>query len=221
MKNNDTLLLLGMYHIKHRKPPFSSDSLNHETTWNEMNSEVASMIQLLNRKFPTMNVNKSNSFAEVRSNRLRYVAIMKNSWCSRSHSLVIWVVLFVHVVQLLMQDSCRRQFTVSHFLFRSQFKMTASELNCLRDIAIFVVKHYIKVWYGCTNSIECPNQGLNFLRSAFEFSKIDEVVSNEVIEKLKNHLWYLTLTKRYFSIRAFNSKSSKKWWIVWQRRLLL
>ena len=82
---------------------------------------------------------------------------------------------------------------LSHiFLFRSQFKMTASELNCIRYIAIFVVKRYIMVWYGCIKSIECPKQDLNFSHAAFKFSKIDEVVSNAVIDKLKNHLQYLT-----------------------------
>ena len=70
----------------------------------------------------------------------------------------------------------------------------------------------VEVWYGCTNSIECPNQDLNFLRAAFEFSKIDEVLSNAIIEKLKNHLWYLTPeTQGHFSIRSFHSKSSKQW----------
>lgn len=80
------------------------------------------------------------------------------------------------------------------FLFRSQFNLTARELNSIRDISIFIVKLYIKVWYGCTNSIECPNQDLNFLRAAFEFSETDKVVSDAVIEKMKNHLWYLTPT---------------------------
>ncbi|XP_043476309.1 uncharacterized protein LOC122507578 [Leptopilina heterotoma] len=78
------------------------------------------------------------------------------------------------------------------FLFRDQFDLTARELNCIRDISIFVVKLYIKAWYGCTNPIECPNQDLNFLHEAFDFSKIDKVESQSVIEKFKNHLWYLT-----------------------------
>lgn len=78
------------------------------------------------------------------------------------------------------------------FLFRAQFNLTTREHNSIRDISIFVVKLYIKVWYGCTNSIECANQDLNFLRAAFEFSEIDKVVSDAVIEKMKNHLWYLT-----------------------------
>lgn len=78
------------------------------------------------------------------------------------------------------------------FLFRGQFTLTKSELKNIRDISIFVVKLYIKVWYGCTNSIECANQDLNFLRSANEYFKIDKVASNAVIEKMLNHLWYMT-----------------------------
>lgn len=78
------------------------------------------------------------------------------------------------------------------FLFRNHFKLTSRELNCMRDISIFVVKLYVKVWFGCTNSIKSPNQDLNFLREAFEFEKNDKVVSDAVVEKMKNHLWYLT-----------------------------
>lgn len=78
------------------------------------------------------------------------------------------------------------------FLFRVQFKLTTRELTSMRDISIFVVKLYISAWFRCTYAIECPNQDLNFLREAFKFEKIDNVISEAVIEKFKNHLWYLT-----------------------------
>lgn len=78
------------------------------------------------------------------------------------------------------------------YLFRSQFKLTAKELDCIRDFSIFVVKLYVRAWFGCTNAIQCPNQDLSLLRDAFQYAKIDKVVSNAVIEKIKNHLWYLT-----------------------------
>lgn len=78
------------------------------------------------------------------------------------------------------------------FLYRDHFKLTAREHTAIRDIAIFVVKLYIKVWYGCTNAIECANQDLTFIREAYEFSKIDKVISDAVIDKMMNHLWYLT-----------------------------
>ena len=58
--------------------------------------------------------------------------------------------------------------------------------------AIFVLKLYIMAWYRCTNAIECPNQDLSFIRSAFEFSSTDKIISVAIIEKIKNHLWYLT-----------------------------
>lgn len=78
------------------------------------------------------------------------------------------------------------------FLFRFQFKLTARELNSIRDISDFVVKMYTKVWFGCTNAFQCPNQDLNFLLDAFKYAEIDKASSNAVIDKLKNHLWYLT-----------------------------
>lgn len=78
------------------------------------------------------------------------------------------------------------------FLFRDQFKLTVREHNAMRDISIFVVKLHIKVWFRCPNAIECANQDLTFLREAYEFSKIDEVMSDAAIDKMMNHLWYLT-----------------------------
>lgn len=81
------------------------------------------------------------------------------------------------------------------FLFRDHFRLTSKELNCIREFSIFVVKLYIKAWYGCTNAIKAPNQDLNFLREAFEYAQINVNVSNAVVEKMKNHLWYLTPLK--------------------------
>lgn len=61
------------------------------------------------------------------------------------------------------------------FLFRDHFHLTQRELNCMRDMSIFIVKLYIKPWYECTNGIKSPNQDLNFLREAFDYEKIDKV----------------------------------------------
>lgn len=70
--------------------------------------------------------------------------------------------------------------------------MTPRELQNVRDFSIFVVKLYVKAWFGCTNAIKAPNQDLSFIREAFEFEAIDKVASQAVIEKMQNHLWYLT-----------------------------
>lgn len=84
-------------------------------------------------------------------------------------------------------------YSLKIFLFRNHFKpLTKRELNCIRDICVFVVKIYIKAWFGCTNAIQSPNQDLNLLRDTFDYAKTDKIVSDAVIDKLKNHLWYLT-----------------------------
>lgn len=76
------------------------------------------------------------------------------------------------------------------FMFRTHFTFTTRELNCIRDISIFIVRLYVKNWYGCTNAIESPNQDLNFLREAYEYAEIDKVISTAIIEKIQNHFWY-------------------------------
>lgn len=38
----------------------------------------------------------------------------------------------------------------------------------------------------------CPNQDLNFLRESFEYENVNKVISAALVEKIKNHLWYLT-----------------------------
>lgn len=83
-------------------------------------------------------------------------------------------------------------YSIKIFLFRDHFRMTPKEVKCMRDISIFVVKLYIKAWYGCTDAIKSPNQDLNFIRQAFQYKEIDKVVSDSVINKMKNHLWYLS-----------------------------
>ncbi|CAH0556961.1 unnamed protein product [Brassicogethes aeneus] len=78
------------------------------------------------------------------------------------------------------------------FLFREQFRLTAAEKNALRDMCIFLVKLYIKVWYGCPSSITAPNQDLQFVKDSIAYAEIDSAVSHTILSKIKNHLWYLT-----------------------------
>lgn len=78
------------------------------------------------------------------------------------------------------------------FLFRDQFHLTARELAGLRDVCIFLVRIYIKVWFGCTNAIAAPNQDFNFVKDAVAYAQIDSQVSTAILLKIKNHLWYLS-----------------------------
>lgn len=74
------------------------------------------------------------------------------------------------------------------FLFRDQFILTVRELKALRDIAIFLVRLYLKVWYGCTNAIAAPNQDLNFMKEAAAYASTDQAVADAILNKFKSHL---------------------------------
>lgn len=83
-------------------------------------------------------------------------------------------------------------YSLKMFVFREQFQLTKRELGALRDICLFLVKLYIKVWFGCTNAISAPCQDLCFVKSSIEYAKMDPAVSATVLKKMQNHLWYLS-----------------------------
>lgn len=83
-------------------------------------------------------------------------------------------------------------YSLKMFLFREQFHLTARELQGVRDICIFIVRLYVKVWYGCPNAIEAPNQDFNFLEDLLTYATTDKELSNAVLNKFKTHLWYLS-----------------------------
>lgn len=83
-------------------------------------------------------------------------------------------------------------YSLKMLVFRDQFHFTARELNGLRDVCIFLVRIYIKVWYGSTTAIQAPNQDLNFIKDAIAFAETDQTASEVALSKFKNHLWYLT-----------------------------
>lgn len=82
-------------------------------------------------------------------------------------------------------------YSLKIFLFREQFNLTKREMDGLRSICIFLVRLYVKVWFACTNAIRAPNQDLNFLKDSIAYAETDPVVSEAILNKWKNHLWYL------------------------------
>lgn len=83
-------------------------------------------------------------------------------------------------------------YSLKMFVFREQFKLTARELKGLRDVCIFLVRIYVKAWFGCTNAIAAPNQDYNFIKDSVAYAEIDSTVSEVMLKKMKNHLWYLS-----------------------------
>lgn len=68
-------------------------------------------------------------------------------------------------------------YSLKIFLLRDEFPLTEEELNCLRDVCIFIVKIYIKAWFGCTNAIAAPSQDINFIKNSVDYCETDPMIS--------------------------------------------
>lgn len=83
-------------------------------------------------------------------------------------------------------------YSLKIYLFRGQFTLTKKELNGIREVCIFLAVLYVKAWYTCKSAIHAPNNDLNFIKDAIKYAKIDNDISNIVLDKFSNHLWYLS-----------------------------
>lgn len=78
------------------------------------------------------------------------------------------------------------------FLFRDQFKLSAVQLKGIREMCIFIVRLYIKAWFCCMNPIAAPNLDFNFILDSILYAETDKVASEKILEKMSNHMWYLS-----------------------------
>lgn len=76
------------------------------------------------------------------------------------------------------------------FLFRNQFKVTTSEKKSLRSICIFLVCIYVPYWFRCVDPIAAPHNDLRLIQDSIAY--FDKKVANALLQKIKNHLWYLS-----------------------------
>lgn len=84
-------------------------------------------------------------------------------------------------------------YSLKMFLFRGQFHLNARETKGLRDMCIFLIRIYVKVWFGCTNAVAAPNQDLEFIKTVIRYADFDNAVSQVILNKMKNHFWYLSV----------------------------
>lgn len=54
------------------------------------------------------------------------------------------------------------------------------------------MKLYIKVWFRCTNAIDAPLQDLTFIQDAIKYSETNPEISEVILKKMSNHLWYIS-----------------------------
>lgn len=81
-------------------------------------------------------------------------------------------------------------------------------MNELRDVCLFLIKIYIKPWFECTNAINAPWQDLIFIKNSIKYADADSIISTTVLNKMSNHLWYLS--KEAAALAFFDSRVSFK-----------
>jgi hypothetical protein len=91
-------------------------------------------------------------------------------------------------------------YSLKIFLFREQFDLTKRELYSLREICIFLVMLYVKVWFEAPNPVEAPYNDFKFLEALVAYKSINKEVSEAAIKKFVGHLWYLSPVMMGFSI---------------------
>jgi hypothetical protein len=79
-------------------------------------------------------------------------------------------------------------------LFRSQFHLSARELQGLREFNIFVVRVYLKVWYTCQSPTSAPRNDLQLLKQLIAYKTTNETIAIAAITSFSRHLWYLSET---------------------------
>lgn len=83
-------------------------------------------------------------------------------------------------------------YSLKIYLFREQFNLSKQQLNGIRDVCVFTSVLYIKAWFGCKSAINAPNHDLEFIKKAINYATIDKAISDTVLNKISNHLWYLS-----------------------------
>ncbi len=83
-------------------------------------------------------------------------------------------------------------YSLKIFLFRYQFDLTETEREGLKQVCIFILKHYLQNWFRCPIAAESPYQDLNFLKGVLLDKSINSNLLPQIIKKFSNHLWYLS-----------------------------
>lgn len=79
------------------------------------------------------------------------------------------------------------------YIFKKQFQLLRKkQISGLAEISIFIVKFYVKAWFTAPNPITCPNNDLKFFQDLIAYKNKNEKVAEAALDKITNHLWYLT-----------------------------
>src|SRR5215469_5853407 len=100
------------------------------------------------------------------------------------------------------------------WMFKKQINITAKEEKNIRYICCFTITNYIKYWITAASPYSASRNDLNLLKSLSVYRKKNKELANAAINKIKNHLWYLSeelIAMAFFDDRiTFETKRKMK-----------
>lgn len=78
------------------------------------------------------------------------------------------------------------------FLFRKQYQLPQQTQDAINQICLFACLIYVQAWIKCPLTSDAALNDLNMYNNLTRYEAIDATVSRITINKLKNHLWYLS-----------------------------
>lgn len=83
-------------------------------------------------------------------------------------------------------------YSLKMYIFRNSIKLSTEDEKSLQEISLFIDFVYVPYWYSAPLAAAAPNQDLEFITSVYNYRTIDKDLSNAVLQKFRNHLWYLS-----------------------------
>ncbi|ESO05704.1 hypothetical protein HELRODRAFT_171365 [Helobdella robusta] len=100
------------------------------------------------------------------------------------------------------------------YLFRNEFKLTATETKSLTEFCLFATHIYVPAWMLCPIPSDAPVNDLQLLSRIEQYSEINKNVASAATKKLKNHLWYLGTEMVWLSLFSNKVANAEKQLIV-------
>ncbi len=91
-------------------------------------------------------------------------------------------------------------YALKMYLFRNEFNMANQELNGIRSVCLFIVRVYVKAWFGCTKAIEAPNQDLNLIKNIMAYPERD--IALALLQKIQSFAVFVGRSSRSFILRS-------------------
>ena len=83
-------------------------------------------------------------------------------------------------------------YSLKMWMFRSQFKLTATQQRAHRKLCIFVSCVYVESWAVANIAVIAPSWDINLLKRLESYQIINQKISTAALQKMASQLWFLS-----------------------------